>query len=194
MPFVGETWQREDGAVEPWMPTGGAGVSPSRPEGLQQEMAALRQSFLRDRLVLQLDRIEEQLDAGWQIWLATGNNKPLGQALERGQNLLANEPMAEVQVLRQTMTTDLAGLANRQVLDLRETMQQLDGVIATIDQLPLLQERRIQAAPSRDDKQSVAGCGCADANGQSPSPRHRDWRRDLAIDSSHGSCSTSGSG
>lgn len=117
-------------------------------QGLQQEMAALRQSFLRDRLVLQLDRIEEQLDAGWQIWLATGNNKPLGQALERGQNLLANVPMAEVQVLRQTMATDLAGLANRQVLDLRETMQQLDGVIATIDKLPLLQERRIQAAPS----------------------------------------------
>ncbi len=121
---------------------------------LQQEMAALRQSFLRDRLVLQLDRIEEQIDAGWQLWLVTGNSKPLGQALERGQHLLANVPMAEVQVLRQAMARDLAGVANRQVLDLRGTVQQLDGVMASIDKLPLQQERRLQSAPSEPTNSS----------------------------------------
>lgn len=117
-------------------------------QALQHEMAVLRQSFLRDRLVLQLDRIEEQIDAGWQIWLITGNSKQLGQALESGQHVLANATMAEAQVLRQAMARDLAGIANRQVLDLRETVQQLDGVIASIDKLPLQQEHRLQAAPS----------------------------------------------
>jgi uroporphyrin-3 C-methyltransferase len=125
---------------------------------MQTEMALLRQAFMRDRLLLQVDRLEEQMDAGWQIWLLTGQSKTLGTALENGQRWLTQVPMPEAQALKLALTRDLTELRGRQVVDLRDTVQQLDGLIASVDKLPLLQDRRL---PPPDPGQASAKAGHA---------------------------------
>lgn len=132
---------------------------------MQTEMALLRQAFMRDRLLLQMDRLEEQMDAGWQIWLVTGQSKTLGTALENGQRWLTQVPMPEAQALKLALTRDLTELRGRQVVDLRDTVQQLDGIIASVDKLPLLQDRRLPLSDQSQEgsKPSNAGKGATEA-------------------------------
>lgn len=110
---------------------------------MRQEIDAMRMSLQQERQLLQLDRIEERIDAGWQIWVATGESKLLANALKDGQNVLANDPSAAAQSLRLAMARDLAEIKAQHMTDLRETVEQLDGVIASIDKLPLVQDRRL---------------------------------------------------
>src|SRR5574343_154295 len=123
---------------------------------MQAEMNALRQSFLRDRLLLQVDHIEEQMDAGWQIWLVTGQRKTLVTALENGQRWLAGVAMPEAQALQLAVTKDLADLRGRQMVDLQEAMQQVDGLIASVDRLALLQDRRLPPPDNAVDRAEPA--------------------------------------
>ena len=110
---------------------------------MRQDIEALRQSLQHERALLRLDRIEQQLDAGWQIWQATGDMKVLVSALQSGQRVLASDASASAQALRLAMAQDLADLKSQQVVDIAAAVAQLDGVIANIDQLPLLQEHRL---------------------------------------------------
>jgi uncharacterized protein HemX len=110
----------------------------------KNEIDGLREMLLHDRLLLQLDRLEDQMDAGWQLWLITGDSQRLVQSIEQGQRWLLQVPGAEAHALRMALTRDLVDIRSRQSLDLRDTTQQLDGVIASIDKLPLKQERRIK--------------------------------------------------
>lgn len=111
----------------------------------KSEIDALREMLLRDRLLMQLDRLEEQMDAGWQLWLVTGDSQRLIQSIEQGQRWLNQVPGAEAHALRMALTSDLADIRSRQSLDLRETTQKLDGVIASIDKLPTKQDHRIKS-------------------------------------------------
>ena len=132
----------------------------SNQQQMRQEIDAMRLSLLQERQLLQLDRIEERIDAGWQIWVATGESKLLVNALKDGQNALSNDPSAAAQSLRLALARDLAEIKAQHMTDLRETVEQLDGVIASIDKLPLVQDRRLPqnesvpveapAAPSAD--------------------------------------------
>jgi len=103
----------------------------------------MRLSLQQERQLLQLDRIEERIDTGWQIWVATGESKLLANALKDGQNALANDPSAAAQNLRLALARDLAEIKAQHMTDLRETVEQLDGVIASIDKLPLVQDGRL---------------------------------------------------
>lgn len=131
---------------------------------MQAEMDALRQSFLRDRLLLQVDRIEEQMDAGWQIWLVTGQRKTLTAALDNGQRWLTQVTLPEAQVLKLALAKDLADLRGHQGVDLVDTIQQLDGIIASVDKLPLLQDRRL---PPPDKDQASADASGVDKSAES---------------------------
>lgn len=113
-------------------------------EQVRQEIASLRQSLQQERQLLQLDRLEERLDAGWQLWLATGDSKTLVNALKAGQLALSNAPTATAQALRLAMGRDLVEINAQHLTDLRETVEQLDGIIASVDKLPLVQDRRLQ--------------------------------------------------
>jgi uroporphyrin-III C-methyltransferase len=115
---------------------------------LQQEkrdIDVLRDALLRDRLLLQLDRFEDQMDTGWQIWLITGDSQRLVQAITQAQRWLIQVPGAEADALRMTLTGDLNELRSRPILNLGEATQQLDGVIASIDKLPLQQAHRVES-------------------------------------------------
>lgn len=112
---------------------------------VRQEIESMRQSLQQERQLLQLDRLEDRLDTGWQMWLATGDSKALVNALKEGQRVLANDPTATAQALRLAMGRDQAEINAQHMTDLRETVQQLDAVIASIDQLPLIQDRRVQS-------------------------------------------------
>lgn len=132
---------------------------------MQAEMNALRQGFLRDRLLLQVDHIEEQMDAGWQIWLVTGQRKTLVTALENGQRWLAGVAMPEAQALHLALTKDLADLRGRQMVDLQEAMQQVDGLIASVDSLALLQDRRLPPPDNAVDRAKARDADQAAASG-----------------------------
>ena len=110
----------------------------------KNEIDELREMLLHDRLLLQLDRLEDQMDAGWQLWLITGDSQRLVQSMEQGQRWLLQVPGAEAHALRMALTRDLVDIRSRQSMDLRDTTQQLDGVIASIDKLPLKQEHRVK--------------------------------------------------
>jgi len=123
----------------------------SNQQQVRQEIDAMRLSLQQERQLLQLDRIEERIDTGWQIWVATGESKLLANALKDGQNALSNDPSAAAQNLRLALGRDLAQIKSQHMTDLRETVEQLDGVIASIDKLPLVQDRRLpqsEAAPA----------------------------------------------
>lgn len=109
----------------------------------RQEIDSLRQSLQQERSLMQLDRIQERIDAGWQIWLATGESKSLEAALKSGQSVLASEPSASSQTLSLAMSRDLTEIKSQHMTDLRETVEALDGVIASVDKLPLIQDRRL---------------------------------------------------
>ena len=109
----------------------------------RQEIDSMRQALQQERRVLQLDRIEERVDTGWQIWLATGDSKVLVNALKDGQSVLTADSAAAAQALRLAMSRDLVEIKSQHMIDLRETVEQLDGVIASIDKLPLVQDRRL---------------------------------------------------
>ena len=113
---------------------------------MRQEIESLRQSLQQERHLLQLDRIEERLDSGWQIWVTTGDSKLLVNALNEGQSTLANDPTSAAQALRLAMARDQAEIKSQHMTDLRESVEQLDGVIASINQLPLVQDRRLPQA------------------------------------------------
>lgn len=110
---------------------------------IRQEVDAMRQSLQQERNLLKLDRIDEQLSSGWQIWLATGDSKTLANALKEGQRILSSDPSATAQALRLAMGHDWAEINTQHLTDLRQTVEQLDGVIASVDKLPLVQDRRI---------------------------------------------------
>lgn len=115
---------------------------------MRQEIETLRQTLQQERHLLQLDRIEERLDTGWQLWVATGDSKALVNALKEAQSTLASDPTSAAQALRLAMARDQAEIKSQHMSDLRESVEQLDGVIASINQLPLVQDRRLpQAEP-----------------------------------------------
>lgn len=61
---------------------------------LRQDVQQMQQALRDERALLGLDRIEQQLDAGWQIWVGTGDLKTLVVALQNAQRALINEPGA----------------------------------------------------------------------------------------------------
>ena len=115
---------------------------------MRQEIETLRQTLQQERNLLQLDRIEERVDAGWQLWVATGDSKVLVSALKEGQSALTNDPTSAAQALRLAMARDQAEIKSQQMTDLRESIEQLDGVIASINQMPLVQDRRLPQTES----------------------------------------------
>ncbi len=121
---------------------------------LREEVQQMQQSLQQERALLGLDRIEQQMDAGWQIWQGTGDPKVLVLALQNAQRSLANQPSGSAQALRLAISRDLVVLKSQQVLDLRTAVENIDTVIASIDKLPLVQDRRVPVAPSTD---AVAG-------------------------------------
>ena len=122
-------------------------------EQVRQEIESMRQSLQQERQLLQLDRLEERLDTGWQLWLATGDSKTLVNVLKAGQQALSKEPAASAQALRLAMSRDLVEISAQHLTDLRETVQELDGIIASVDKLPLIQDRRLQ--PSEAEVQAA---------------------------------------
>ena len=137
---------------------------------LRQEIRQMQQALQQERDLLSLDRLEQQLDAGWQIWQGTGSTKALVMALQDAQRRLASQPSAAAQALRMAVGQDLQALKSQRAMDLSEAVQTIDQVIASIDQLPLIQDRRIPAE----------GAAMPVAAGTDPSPatlleRARQW-------------------
>ena len=112
---------------------------------LRDEVQQMQQTLQQERALLGLERLEQQIDAGWQIWQGTGNPKALVIALQNAQRSLANQPGAAAQALRLAIGRDLLVLKSQQVLDLRAAVENIDTVIASIDKLPLVQDRRVPA-------------------------------------------------
>lgn len=110
---------------------------------LRNDIEQMQQALRQERSLLAIDRIEQQLDAGWQIWVGTGDPKVLVAALHSAQRALAQEPAAAAQALRLAVSRDLVMLKSQQVVDLRAAVESIDTVIASIDQLPLVQDRRV---------------------------------------------------
>lgn len=117
---------------------------------LRQDIQQMQQTLLQERALLGLDRIEQQLDAGWQIWQSTGDPKMLVSVLQDAQRHLANEPGAAAQALRLAVGRDLVTLKSQQVVDLRSAVESIDTVIASIDKLPLIQDGRVPAKTAND--------------------------------------------
>lgn len=122
---------------------------------LHDEIAQMQQSLKQERALLALDRIEQQLDAGWQIWVETGDPKALISALQTSQRALASESTAAAQALRLAVNHDLAALKAQPTLDLRAAVEDLDSVIASIDRLPLIQDRRVPNGAANEATASV---------------------------------------
>ena len=115
-------------------------------DDVRQMQAALQQ----ERALLGLDRIEQQLDAGWQVWVGTGDPKTLMLALQNAQSALAQPSDAAAQALRLAVNRDLVALKSQQVVDLRAAVESIDTVIASIDRLPLIQDRRVPNGAAND--------------------------------------------
>lgn len=110
---------------------------------LRDDIQQMQQALKQERALLVLDRIEQQLDAGWQIWVGTGDSKVLTGALQSAQRALANESSAAAQALRLAVNRDLVALKSQPVLDLQAAVESLDTVIGSVDKLPLIQDRRL---------------------------------------------------
>ena len=121
-------------------------------EDIQQMQLALQQ----ERTLLELERLEQQLDAGWQAWISTGDTAVLVNSMQSAQRRLANQPGAAAQALRLAIGRDLVAIKSQRALDLRVAVQNLDAVIATIDRLPLIQESRVQAAADTKASDALA--------------------------------------
>lgn len=126
---------------------------------LRDDVLQMQQSLQQERALLGLDRIEQQIDAGWQIWQGTGNPKALVVALQNAQRSLANQPGAAAQALRLAVGRDLVTLKSQQVLDLQAAVESIDTVIASVDKLPLVQDRRVPT------DQAVADAASIETNG-----------------------------
>ena len=119
-------------------------------EGAVAEQGVLRDDFRKmqaalkeERALLTLDRIEQQIDAGWQIWVGTGDPAALVNAMQTAQRLLAHDASAEGQALRLAVNHDLVAIKSQQTIDLRDAVERIDTVIASIDKLPFVQDRRV---------------------------------------------------
>lgn len=115
---------------------------------MREEVRQIQAALQQERALLGLDRIEQQLDAGWQIWVGTGDPKTLMLALQNAQRSLASQPGAAAQALRLAVSRDLVALKSQQVVDLRAAVESIDTVIASIDKLPLIQDRRVPTEAS----------------------------------------------
>lgn len=113
---------------------------------LREDIRQMQEGLQQERALLSLDRIEQQIDAGWQIWVGTGDPKTLIVTLENAQRSLANQSGAAAQALRAALSRDLAALKSQQTIDLRAAVESIDAVIASIDRLPLIQDRRVLKA------------------------------------------------
>lgn len=113
---------------------------------LRDDIRQMQESLQQERALLSLDRIEQQVDAGWQLWIGTGDPKMLIVTLENAQRSLANQSSAAAQTLRAALGRDLAALKSQQTIDLRAAVESIDAVIASIDRLPLIQDRRVLKA------------------------------------------------
>ena len=122
---------------------------------LRQDVQQMQQSLRDERALLGLDRIEQQLDAGWQIWVGTGDLKTLVVALQNAQRALINEPGAAAQALRLAVSRDLVALKSQPIVDLRAAVESIDSVIASIDKLPLIQDGRVPT-PTAHDRDAAA--------------------------------------
>ena len=123
---------------------------------LRQDIQQMQQTLQQERALLGLDRIEQQLDAGWQIWQGTGDPKVLVSALQDAQRYLANEPGAAAQALRLAVGRDLVVLKSQQVIDLHAAVESIDTVIASIDKLPLIQDGRVPTQTANDTDVAAA--------------------------------------
>lgn len=112
---------------------------------LREDVRQMQDVLRQERALLMLDRIEQQIDAGWQIWVGTGDTKALMLAMQSAQRDLGNQPGAAAQALRLAVGRDLTVLKSQQVIELRTSVEMIDTVIASIDQLPMVQDRRIPA-------------------------------------------------
>ncbi len=110
---------------------------------LRDDIRQMQESLQQERALLSLDRVEQQIDAGWQIWVGTGDPKILMVTLENAQRSLANQTDAAAQALRLALGQDLSTLKSQQTVDLRTAIESIDAVIASIDRLPLIQDRRV---------------------------------------------------
>ena len=122
---------------------------------LRQDVQQMQQALRDERALLGLDRIEQQLDAGWQIWVGTGDLKTLVVALQNAQRALINEPGAAAQALRLAVSRDLVALKSQPIVDLRAAVESIDSVIASIDKLPLIQDGRVPT-PTAHDRDAAA--------------------------------------
>lgn len=113
---------------------------------LREDIRQMQESLQQERVLLGLDRVEQQIDAGWQIWIGTGDPKMLMVTLENAQRSLMNQSGAAAQALRVALGRDLAALKSQQTVDLRTAIESIDAVIASIDRLPLIQDRRVLKA------------------------------------------------
>lgn len=110
---------------------------------LRDDIRQMQESLQQECALLSLDRVEQQIDAGWQIWVGTGDPKILMVTLEKAQRSLANQTDAAAQALRLALGQDLSTLKSQQTVDLRAAIESIDAVIASIDRLPLIQDRRV---------------------------------------------------
>jgi len=115
---------------------------------LREDVQQMQDALLQERSLLALERFEQQLDAGWQSWISTGDTSMLLNAMQSIQRRLANQPGAAAQALRLAVGRDLVAIKSQRTLDLRAAVQNLDAVIATLDKLPLIQEGRVPTAPN----------------------------------------------
>ncbi len=116
---------------------------------LRVDIRQMQQLLQQERALVSLDRIEQQVDAGWQMWIATGDPKMLVAVLQSAQQTLGKDPTAAAQNLRQVIGQDLAVMKAQERFDLHAAVARLDTLIAGIDQLPLVQDSRL-AAPVAD--------------------------------------------
>lgn len=112
-------------------------------DDIQQMQLVLQQ----ERALLELERLEQQLDAGWQTWLSTGDTDTLIASMQAAQRRLTNQPGAAAQALRLALGRDLVAIKSQRTIDLRLAVQNLDTVIASIDRLPLIQDGRVPVNP-----------------------------------------------
>lgn len=122
---------------------------------LRQDVQQMQKALSDERALLGLDRIEQQLDAGWQIWVGTGDLKTLVIALQNAQRALINEPGVAAQALRLAVSRDLVALKSQPIVDLRAAVESIDTVIASIDKLPLIQDGRVPT-PIAHDRDAAA--------------------------------------
>lgn len=110
---------------------------------LREDVLQMQRVLQRERAQLALERLEQQLDAGWQRWLGTGDTGSLIATMQAAQQWLANQPGAGAQAVRLALSRDLVTIKSQGSMDLQLAVQNIDAVIATIDRLPLIQEARI---------------------------------------------------